>query len=67
MKLGDLVYYFTKYTGIRWVTKRVTKLFGIDDCGCDRRRDEWNDIELNIGDKWKNWTKQIGSTLEKIT
>lgn len=52
MKLGDLVYYFTKYTGIRWIVKKIA---GKNDCGCDRRRDEWNDIELNLGDKWKKW------------
>jgi hypothetical protein len=47
MRLGDLVYYITKYTGIRWVVK---KIWG-DDCGCDERRIRWNkkweDINLN--------------------
>ncbi len=46
MKLGDIVYYFTKYTGIRWIVK---KIWG-DDCGCDKRRDEWNDIDIDL---WK--------------
>jgi hypothetical protein len=46
MGLGDLVYYITKYTGIRWLVKKVTKWLGYEDCGCDRRRDEWNDIKL---------------------
>jgi len=46
MKLGDLVFYITKYTGIRWLVKRVTKSLGVEDCGCDRRREEWNDIDL---------------------
>lgn len=54
MKLGDLVYRITKYTGIKWLVKKVTKFYGIDDCGCDRRREEWNDIEIDINrlDKW---------------
>jgi hypothetical protein len=46
MKLGDLVYYITYYTGIRWVVKKIWK----DRCGCDKRRDEWNDIDLDL---WK--------------
>jgi len=54
MRLGDLVYYFTYYTGIRWVVKKITKWYGIQDCGCDRRRDEWNDIDLDL---WNNKTE----------
>ena len=42
MKLGDFIYYFTKYIGIRWVVK---KIWG-NDCGCDQRRDKYNDIDL---------------------
>ena len=46
MGLGDLVYYITKYTGIRYVWKKI-----FPDCGCDDRRrrwnkKKWNDIEL---------------------
>jgi len=44
MKLGDLVYYITYYTGIRWIVK---KIWG-KDCGCDKRRDKWNDIDLDL-------------------
>ena len=46
MKLGDLVYYITYYTGIRWIVKKIWR----EDCGCDKRRDEWNDIDLDL---WK--------------
>jgi len=42
MRLGDFIYYITKYTGIRWVVK---KIWG-DRCGCDERQDKYNDIEL---------------------
>ena len=45
MKLGDLFFYLTYYTGIHWLVKKITKLFN-KDCGCDKRRDDWNDIEL---------------------
>lgn len=59
MKLGDLVYFFTKYTGIRWLVKKITKMFGIEDCGCDKRREQWNEIELNFNrrEKWINQDK----------
>lgn len=45
MGLGDLVYYITKYTGIRYIVKKISKLMG-KDCGCDKRRNDWNDIQL---------------------
>ena len=54
MKLGDLVYYITYYTGIRWIVK---KIWG-EDCGCDKRRDEQNDIDLDL---WKQNTENNGN------
>ena len=45
MRLGDFVYYITYFTGINWLVKKTSKLLK-KDCGCTRRRDEWNDIEL---------------------
>lgn len=47
MRLGDIVYYITKYTGIRYIWKKL-----YPDCGCDKRRNDWNDID--IGNLWKN-------------
>ena len=47
IKLGDLVYYITYYTGIHWLVKKISKALG-KDCGCDKRRDEWNDIDLDL-------------------
>lgn len=55
MRLGDIVYYITKYTGIRWVVK---KIWG-DRCGCEERQrklNEWTDIDLDL------WKKQIEIT-----
>jgi len=46
MRLGDLIYYITKYTGIKWIVKRLSKMFGYEDCGCDKRRNDLNDVEL---------------------
>ena len=45
MRLGDLVYYITYYTGIRWLWKKINP-----NCECSRRREEWNDIDLDL---WK--------------
>ena len=42
MKLGNLVEIITKFTGIKWIVKRI---FG-EDCGCKERKDKLNDIEL---------------------
>ena len=50
MRLGDLVFYVTKYTGIRWLVKKISKWLDFD-CGCDKRRNDWNEITI---DRWKN-------------
>lgn len=47
MKLGDLIYYITFYTGIYWLVKTISKALG-KDCGCDKRRSEWNDINIEL-------------------
>ena len=52
MKLGNLVETITTYTGIKWLVKKITKFYGIEDCGCDRRKEKWNEIEINRLDKW---------------
>jgi hypothetical protein len=41
MKLGDLVFYITKYTGIRAVWK-----FFSPNCNCDKRRESLNKIKF---------------------
>ena len=56
MKLGDLVYYITYYTGIRWVWKKINP-----NCDCDKRREEWNDIDLDL---WKQNTENNGGSLK---
>jgi len=40
--LGDTIEKFTKKTGIKKVVKVVTKKVGIEDCGCEDRRDSLN-------------------------
>ena len=46
MKLGDLVETITYYTGIQFLVNKIKKRFEIEDCGCKKRQEEWNDIEL---------------------
>jgi len=44
MKLGDLIYYFTKYTGIKAVVDFFSEKTGVD-CGCDDRRKKLNNFK----------------------
>jgi len=45
IRFGDFVFFITKYTGVRWLVKKVASWLGYEDCGCDDRRDKWN-IEI---------------------
>ena len=49
MKLGNLIEKFTTYTGIRW----LVKLIWGDNCGCDKRKEKLNEIEINLWDQIK--------------
>jgi hypothetical protein len=40
--LGDTINVVTKVTGIEKVVKETTKAIGIDDCGCNKRREQLN-------------------------
>ena len=37
MKLGNVIEFIAKYTGLRW----FVRLF-IEECGCKERKDRWN-------------------------
>ena len=39
MKLGNIVAFITKWTGIAYVVHKV-----YPDCGCERRRIKWNNL-----------------------
>ncbi len=45
MRLGDLIFYFTKYTCIKRLVDWYTKKTGTD-CGCDKRRKKFNEIKI---------------------
>lgn len=40
--LGDTIAKVTHYTGISKLTEVITEALGIEDCGCDRRRENLN-------------------------
>ena len=42
--LGDTIEKFTTKTGIKKAVKVVSKKMGVEDCGCDDRRDTLNRI-----------------------
>tara|TARA_R100000773_G_C4113836_1_gene52629 strand:+ start:149 stop:322 length:174 start_codon:yes stop_codon:yes gene_type:complete len=42
--LGDTVEKVTKKTGIKSLVKKITNVFGINDCGCNGRKNFLNKI-----------------------
>lgn len=47
--LGDTIAKFTHATGINKLVEVTAEILGIEDCGCDRRREELNEI-FSYGD-----------------
>ena len=47
MKLGDTLEVVFKYTGIRWLTKKIViDLLGYESCGCEDRKKALNEISI---------------------
>jgi hypothetical protein len=47
--LGDTIAKVTHYTGISKLTDVITDALGIEDCGCNRRREELNNaVNYNL-------------------
>lgn len=42
--LGDLIEKITFVTGVSKVVKKVSKTIGLDDCGCNGRKDKLNEM-----------------------
>ena len=42
--LGDTIAKFTHFFGIDKLADKIAKLFGKEDCGCNRRRKKLNKI-----------------------
>ena len=45
MKLGNIIYYITKYTGIKYLVDTWHKLIGTK-CNCNSRRKKLNKIKI---------------------
>ena len=45
MKLGDFIYYITKFTGIKYIVDSYHKYKGTK-CNCDNRRKKLNEIQI---------------------
>jgi hypothetical protein len=45
MKLGNIIYYITKYTGIKYLVEAYHKYKGTK-CDCDNRREKLNDLNI---------------------
>tara|TARA_R100001480_G_scaffold29531_2_gene40121 strand:+ start:89 stop:235 length:147 start_codon:yes stop_codon:yes gene_type:complete len=45
MRLGDLIYYITKYTGIKYLVDKY-HLYNDTKCKCDDRRKKLNNIKI---------------------
>lgn len=48
MRLGDTLEVIFKYTGIKWITKKVViDLLGYESCGCEDRKKALNDLLID--------------------
>ena len=45
MKLGNIIYYITKYTGIKYLVETYHKYKGTK-CDCNKRRNKLNDLKI---------------------
>jgi|TARA_B110000261_G_C13069671_1_gene351623 hypothetical protein len=45
MKLGDLIFYITKYTGIKYLVDKYHKYKGTK-CKCPERREALNNLKI---------------------
>ena len=45
MKLGNFIYYLTKYTGIKYIVETYHSLRGTK-CNCNKRRKNLNNIKI---------------------
>ena len=48
MKIGTILETIFKYTGIKWLVKKIViDLLGYESCGCENRRDKLNELKFN--------------------
>jgi hypothetical protein len=48
MKIGTILETIFKYTGVKWIVKKIViDLLGYESCGCENRRDKLNELTFN--------------------
>ena len=48
LKIGTKLEYLFKYTGIKWLVKKIViDLLGYESCGCENRRDKLDSLKFN--------------------
>ena len=48
MKIGTILETIFKYTGVKWLVKKIViDLLGYESCGCENRRDKLNELKFN--------------------
>ena len=53
--LGDIVEIITKYTGIKWLVKKVVG----EDCGCDERKEFLNKLSFKLFKSFYSYSKEL--------
>ena len=46
MRIGNIIYYITKYTGIKYIVDKWHEYRG-SKCDCENRRESLNNININ--------------------
>jgi len=47
MKIGNLLETVFKYTGVKWLVKKIViDLLGYESCGCEERKKTLNNIKI---------------------
>lgn len=47
MKLGNKLEWIFRYTGVKWLTKKIViDVLGYESCGCEDRKEALNNIQI---------------------
>jgi len=59
MRLGDKLEWLFRYTGVKWLTKKIViDLLGYESCGCEDRKQALNNIQIKR--KWRQSNIKTG-------
>jgi len=64
MKLGDKLEVIFRYTGVKWLTKKIViDVLGYESCGCEDRKEALNNIQIRR--KWRQNNIKTGHYFEQ--